>query len=251
MGRAPKFKPKFNDKELISLFVGYLAQNGRPGITVTAWPDETNRRSSDIDAIAGLFAIEHSSVDTVPNQRRDSAWFVKVVKALEDEFGYNLPFRLVLTFPYEAIRFGQDWSRITAALRVWVLNEATKLEMGLHNLRDVPGIPFEFHVMKRSSDRNGLLFSRFMPNNQTFPIRLREQLDQKVDKLSRYKKEGKTTILLVESDDIALMNDGIMWDGLRSAYPDGMPQGLDEIWFADTSIPEEIVFTDMTQAVVR
>ncbi len=47
------------------------------------------------------------------------------------------------------------------------------------------------------------------------------------------------------------MNDGIMWDALRSAYPDGLPQGVDQIWFADTSILEEILFADMTKAVGR
>ena len=78
-----------------------------------------------------------------------------------------------------------------------------------------------------------------------------EQLDRKIEKLSPYKNQNKTTILLVESDDIALMDDGIMWDGLGSAYPKGLPEGLDQIWFADTSIPEEVLFTDMTQAVNR
>ena len=251
MGAALKIQAKLTDKELISLFVGYLAQNGRPGIKVTACPDEKNRRSPDIDAIAGPYAIEHSSVDTVPNQRRNSAWFVQVVKPLEDEFDSNLPFRLTLTFPFEAIQSGQDWSEITDSLRVWLLNEAPQLTTGMHNVRGVTVIPFEIHVTKKESNRNGLFFGRFAPNDQTFPDRLREKLAQKTDKLSRYKNKCKSTILLVESDDIALMNDGIMWDGLRSAYPDGMPQGVDEIWFADTSIPEEIVFKDMTKAVAR
>jgi len=89
------------------------------------------------------------------------------------------------------------------------------------------------------------------PNDQTFPKRLNKQLDQKINKLSLYKDKDKNTILLVESDDVALMNDGIMWEGLRLAYPNGMPKGLDEIWFADTSIPEEIIFTNMTKAVDR
>ena len=242
---------KLTDKQVISLFVEYLATQGNPGLKVDTWPDEENRQSSDIDAIAGHLAIEHSSVDTIPNQRRDAAWFVQVVKALEDEFRCRLPFRLVLTFPYEGIQTGHDWSRITAALRKWVLDEAPKLPIGSHTIKAVPEIPFEFHSAKRSSSRTGLLFGRFAPNDHTLPDRLREQLDRKAKKLSPYKGNNKTTILLVESDDVALMNDGIMWDGLRSAYPDGLPQGLDQIWFADTSIPEEILFTDITQAVVR
>jgi len=251
MSEKTKIKTELTDKELIVLFVDYLAQNGWPAIAVNDSPDERNRKTSDIDAIAGPFAIEHSSVDTIPNQRRDSDYFLKVVKELEDEFRSVLPFRLNITFPYEAISIGQQWSKVTDALRLWIINEAPKQENGSHMIRGVPGIPFEFHVRKKDSNHPGLLFGRFAPNDQTFPIRLRKQLDRKIDKLAPYKNAGKITILLVESDDVALMNDGIMWDGLRSAYSDGMPQGLDNIWFADTSIPEEIIFTDMTKALIR
>ncbi len=243
---------KLSDKELISLFVKHLAQNGRAEITVTAWPDETNRQLPDIDAVAGDYAIEHSSFDTIPNQRRDSAWFEQVVRSLQDEFRFNLPYRLILTFPYAAIQRGQNWSGITTALRVWLLNDSPLSEMNSYYVKDVPGIPFTFHVNKRICNHkrfNRLLFGRFVPNDSTFLHRLREQLDRKINKLSPYKNKGKTTILLVESEDMAFMDDGIMWDGLRGAYPDGMPQGLDEIWFADTSIPEEILFDDLTQSV--
>ena len=252
MGKASEDQPRLTDKEVVNLFIGYLAYNGSPGLTVAAWPDESNRQSSDIDAIAGPFAIEHSSVDATPNQRRGSAWFVQVVKALEDEFDYNLPFRLVLIFPYEGIQPGSDWSRITAALRAWILNEAPKLSMGSYTtVGDIPDIPFEFRAVKRSSDRTGLLFGRFAPNDKTLPGRLRKQLDRKANKLSQYKNKGKTTILLVESDDIALMDDSRIWDGLRQAYPDGLPCGIDQVWFADTSIRDEILFTQMTVGLTR
>lgn len=239
------------DKELINLFVEYLAGNGNPGLKIDAWPDEENRQSSEIDAIAGPFAIEHSSVDTVPNQRRDSVRFLQVVKTLHDEFDGKLSFRLTLTLPYEGIQTGQNWAAITDALREWVLNEATKLTIGAHRVADIPGVPFEFQAMKRSSNSTGLFFGRFVPKDNTLPIRLKEQLDRKADKLSRYKDKGRITVLLVESDDIALMDDSKMWVALRQAYPKGLPNGVDQIWFADTSIPDESLFTDMTLAVNR
>jgi hypothetical protein len=179
---VPKNQQKLNDKKVIGLFVKYLADQGHSGIEVDAWPDE--ERPSEIDAIAGSFAIEHTSVDTIPNQRRDGAWFVRVVKPIEDEFHCKLPFRLVLTFPYEGIQTGQDWPRITTALRNWILDEAPKLPIGSHIIKGVPEIPFEFYAAKRSSSRTGLLFGRFAPNDQTLPDRLREQLDRKIKKLS-------------------------------------------------------------------
>jgi len=228
---------KVIEKYVVSRFV-----EDELGLAVDSWPDEEIRQSSAIDAIAGKYAIEHTSIDSLPNQRRDSAWFIKVVKQLEDEFCCTLPFRLNLKLPYEGIQPGQDWSGITCALRNWVLNQSPSLPVGHHEIKNVPGVPFEFYAMKKSSNRIGLFFGRFLPNDETFPDRLREQLDRKIKKLSPYKGQNKTTILLVESDDIALMDEGTMWDGLRSAYPEGLPQGVDQIWFADTSIPENILF---------
>lgn len=130
------------------------------------------------------------------------------------------------------------------------MNESPKLAMGSYTIGDIPEIPFTFHAAKKS-DRTWLLFGRFMPDIKMLPGRLREQLDRKAGKLSRYQDEGKTTILLVESGDIALMDDSIMLDRLRQAYNNGLPHGVDQIWFADTSIREEILFTDMTKAMTR
>ena len=239
------------DKEVTDLFVDFLAGNGNPGLIISARPDEENRQTTDIDAIAGPYAIEHSSVDTVRDQRRDSAWFLEVLKPLEEEFSGSLPFRLTLTFPYEGIQRGQQWPRITAALLGWIRVESPRLAYGAHEVRATHEIPFGFRAMKRKSDRPGLSVGRFAPDTKTFPSRLREQLDRKATKLSRYKNEGKITLLLVESDDIALMDDSIMWDSLRQAYPNGLPEGVDQVWYADTSIPKEVLFTDMTRAMVR
>lgn len=55
--------------------------------------------TADIDAIAGPFAIERTSIDTLENQRRHSSWFGGVAQPLEDEFRDRLPFRLRLIFP--------------------------------------------------------------------------------------------------------------------------------------------------------
>lgn len=43
------------------------------------------------------------------------------------------------------------------------------------------------------------------------------------------------------------MNEGKMVDSIRKAYPAGFPLEVDEIWYADTSIPSEIEFWDFTR----
>jgi hypothetical protein len=49
------------------------------------------------------------------------------------------------------------------------------------------------------------------------------------------------SVLLIESDDIALMGNAI-----RQAYPDGIPPGQNEVWCVETSIPSEIEFQNFT-----
>jgi hypothetical protein len=54
------------DRDVISAFVAYLQTNGHPNLKVERWPEDENRDSQEIDAIAGAFAIEHTSIDTLP-----------------------------------------------------------------------------------------------------------------------------------------------------------------------------------------
>ena len=82
-----------------------------------------------------------------------------------------------------------------------------------------------------------------------FPDRTRQQLGSKIEKLAPYQKSGLITVLLIESDDIALMNEVKMLDAIRSTYPQGLPPDMDRIWYLDTSIPTEMEFRDFTELV--
>ncbi len=78
-------------------------------------------------------------------------------------------------------------------------------------------------------------------------IVLRDAFERKAAKLAQYEAVGKTTILLVENDDIALMNAWKMLEAIQAAYPSGPPAGVRQIWYADTSIPNQIEVRDFTR----
>ena len=69
-------------------------------------------------------------------------------------------------------------------------------------------------------------FARFDPEDDTLSVRIRNLLDKKARKLRKYHGSSGTTIMPVENDNIALMNEAKMLDALREAYPDGFPQGV-------------------------
>ena len=226
------------DKLLIRDFVEYLRENGHPGLRVECWPDAKNRTSRDIDALAGEFAIEHTSIDTVVNQRRDDAWFEQVVDGLRAEFEDRITYRLRIVLCWESIRVGQDWDAIRAAFRRWIAIDSLRLPDGKQKIKDAPGIPFPFFVEKDNHRPPGVFFSRREPKDSTLPDRIRERMVDKVSKLAPYRTLGHTTVLLLESPDLALMNPDILIDAIKKAFPSGLPAGLDRVWFADTSVPE-------------
>lgn len=242
----------FDDAKIVELFVNHLKMNGYHNLKIDRIPDKEKRKGDkkeDIDAIAGDFAIEHTSFDTIKNQTRDSARFLKAVGDLEAEISSQLNYRLRILLPYEGIRKGQQWSLIRESLKNWIMNFSSKLADGRHLLDDVQGIPFRFHVNKSSDRRPGLIFIRFEPENDDFINRLHDHLDRKVRKLKPYKAKGFQTVLLLESDDIALMDESIMLDGIRVAFSNKLPDGVDEIWYADTAIPEKILFHNLTESI--
>jgi hypothetical protein len=238
------------DHEVVEEFVAHLAANGYPGLCVEKWPERENRKSPDIDAIAGPFAIEHTSIDTLPNQRGKSDWFMRVVNNLEKELP-RLPYRLNITLEYHAITTGQNWAVIREALKIWIIENSPQLPDGRHTLENLPGILFRLRVTKQSDRPPRIIFGRITPEDESLPEKIRHHLDsKKIKKLAPYQGQDFITVLLIESEDIALMNESKMLDALRKAYPEGLPYIISKIWFVDTSIPSEIRFRDFSNLVV-
>ena len=242
----------FDDATIVEFFVNHLKMNGHPNLKIDRIPDQEKvegDKKKDIDAIAGHFAIEHTSFDTVKNQTRDSARFLKVVGDFESEISPQLNYRLGIILPYEGIKRGQKWSSVRESLKDWIINFSPKLPDGRHLIDNVPGVPFQFHANKASDRRPGLIFNRFVPENNDFSNRLRGHLNRKAKKLIPYKENEFKTVLLIESDDIALMDESIMLDGIREVFSQKLPDGVDQIWYADTSIPEKILFHNLTDSI--
>ena len=114
------------------------------------------------------------------------------------------------------------------------------MDDGRHVLDGIPSIPFRLYVKKARDRPPGVFFSRFEPNDDTLPARIHGLFERKAKKLCKYHSEEQTTMLLVESEDIALMNEIKLLDAIRKAYPKNPPAGVDQIWYADTTIPSKL-----------
>lgn len=244
---------EMEERATIRAFVEHLAaEKGVPGLRVDQWPEDEDRQRPEIDAIAGPFAIEHTSIDSVANQRRNDDWYLRVVRGLDRVIEDCVDCGFTITLEYDAIRKGMDWNRIRADLKKWILDNARCLDQGSHKIVLPTSAPLDepivMFVWKGRSRLTG--FARVAPRDSTLLTRAKEILDRKAMKLKRYQVPGTTTILLVENGDIALMNEPKLLDAIQGACPEGLPRGVDQIWFADTSLPEDPRFREFTAEVV-
>ena len=240
------------EREVIVSFVNHLGKKkGCPNLSVMRWPEDYNRQSPEVDAMAGPFVIEHTSIDSVADQRRSNARFMRAVEGLDRVIADSVESGFFITLEYDAIAKGKDWKRIRADLKKWIVENAADLGYGLHKipLPTLPDVdpPILMYVSKGQSGATG--FRRTVPCDSTLSRRLRGLLDRKAMKLKRYRTPDTTTILLVENDDIALMNELKMLGAIKEAYPHGPPQGVDELWLADTSIPKKPKFRNITTVI--
>ena len=238
-----------DESEVIRAFVNHLGkERGCSKLAVDRWPDKENRNSPDIDAIAGPYAIEHTSIDTVANQRQADDWYLRVVEGLDQVIADRVDCGFTIILEYDAIAKGMDWNCVRNDLRRWIATNASGLAHGNHQIVLPMSTPVEcpivMRVWKGQSRRIG--FSRYEPQDDTLATRVGYLLHRKASKLVQYQTPNTTTVLLVENDDIALMNYLKLLDAIREAYPDGPPEGVDEIWFADTSISDKPEYRDFT-----
>ena len=231
------------DRTVIDKFVRHLERHNHPGLKIDRRPDDEKEYQNlpSVDAIAGPFAIEHASIDTLPNQRRNTDWFGKVTEGLEEEFAGQLPFRLSITFDYGAVT--PNYVSITEKRGLGEIHEIFKNRIGEVNLsladscrvlNGVPDIPFQFDVIKGNELPKDIFFALVNPDDSTLPEHIKELIDRSAKKLAKYQSTGKTTVLLIESNDPALMNDRIL-GAIRKAYPEGLPSGINQIWYGETA----------------
>jgi hypothetical protein len=244
-------KTEKHDKPCIRDLISFLNAIGRPVAGVDDWLDE--KEHGEIDAIAGPYAIEHTSVDSLPNGRLADVRFKQVIGALEDELAGKLGFPLAITWDWAAIQIGPKWIAVGQALRSWIVNEATRLADGRHHMTGVTGVPFAFDATKGGPIKfDGVRFARYDPGDCTFATRLSDQLagrHKKLAKLGRHKADGKTTALLLESRDVALMNPVKMIEGIEAAFP-ARPPELDEVWFLHYTAPGTVNVHDLRSGLI-
>ena len=217
------------DREIVERFVEHLRNHGYPEFKIESWPEDDHPGQSVVEAIAGNLAIEHTSVDTLPDQRRIGEQFMEALGVLD-----HLPAtaRLSINVPYELVTVGTDWEAYRLALAHWILNVAPTLPDGRYDI-ELPNTPLTCIGIKESDRAARVVISRPIQDDETLSQRVAQQITRKMKKLRRYKVDGYATVLILETHDQSLMNQHKMLEAVRKWLGGSMPEGLDQLWFTE------------------
>lgn len=225
---------RLEEKASICALVALLRVTECPEIRDAEWIDGVVPGNGLPEARAAPFLIEHFTIDSTPDQRKLGAQFAKLVGGLEQEF-QDLPFALIIAMPEDVAQKGSDWTAQRLALSTWIRDLAPSLADGHHVDVRVAGFDIDLNVWKnRGRLKPGLMFKRWTADGERGLVdRLLRAVPRKAEKLASHKEEGERSLLLLESNDIALMSAHEFLKAFRSAFPGGV-SGVDDVWFCHT-----------------
>ena len=236
-----------DQNEVIRRFIKQYNSCQDAQFTDIRWPDQEERNQKACDAYAEALAvrplaIEHTNIETFRQQKQDSARFLKVCGVLETELSATFPYVVSLIIPTFGIQTGTDWNGIRDTLREWLLTQVSALPFG-HTDHQVDGVPFCITIWKEDRRDRGFGVARWTPpgldTNDELTEIVAAALNNKNDQLQKYHANGDETVLILESDDIALMNHVLLYKAFLQASACILTPNIDQVWVARTIDSEE------------
>lgn len=227
----------------IDQFCSRLSLIERQEVVVVSRPDRENPGRGGCDAIINRggprFALEHTTVDTITGQRADDARFRQVVVPLEIAIRTAHPDSWTqITVPAHAIPSAVSWGAITDALREGCIRAIAQMPFdGRWRQFEFQGVPFPVLISRRKDPKDPACYVMRVPpgsleshleNNMAQAIR------EKRGQLGSYRRQGLSTILLLDSDEFVLTNRDSLAEAFRRAAARETPDEFDEVFLAVT-----------------
>ncbi len=249
-------EPK-NEQRLCGAVIRLLAERtGEP--IIKAEPVDTvvrNRPAVEwiYETPSYRFAVEHTRIESFPNQIADGKQFSQLLGPLETELAGQLPGAFFLV-----VDVGAAWAPsaihagVRKALAKWILANAGELDpeekTGPSGKCDItatpPGVPFKV-TLHRDCDYESRLFiiQGLLGDLQNLRReRIAEALARKCPKLQAARNDGCVSVLILESNDVALANRSVVAEATvavlaqRNDAPDVV------IWARTSTIPWKCSF---------
>jgi hypothetical protein len=210
------------------------------------FPDKTEHKRKAVDlafeSATGMFVMEHTQIESFPEQILDDQRLIYILGPLEKELENALPRpgHYKITIECGTLKKVKNAVSLRKSLAEWILKKAPLLKTYPVSERCVkeapPGVPFVVLLCRYPGLDGKLMLSRYSPEEleQKRRVRVDKAINDKCPKLYEAKGKG-TSILVLESNDIALANYDLIAEALRDQFSKQL-SAPDEIYLVETEI---------------
>ena len=247
---------KEHEKSVCKAVVDFIARRKGIVIEYIDYPDEKERTKEEVDVLvkasSGEIVLEHTRIESYPKQIEDWSQVRRLLKPLEEILDKQLPMpgHYELAVKVGAAKGAKNTESIQKALIKWIKKQAPALQLGSpevapkHYTSGRPeGVPFEVSLYRWPRNDGKFWIVENAPDDLESKRRERihEALMDKCPKLWKAKEDKRTSILLLESDDICLGNHLSVGKILMDELPLRI-DAPDEVYFAGTELETWIVW---------
>jgi len=208
-----------HEKQVCKVVASFITKLKNLTIDEIISPEEEEHNEQAVDALIKCSSIEivleHTRIESYPAQIADKYMVKNLLKPLEGKLTGQLPTpgHYELSIAVGAVKGAKDTERIQKALIAWIQEKAPLLELPIHKpsdkhyVREKPrGVPFEvaLHRFERRDGRFSIVLVAPAELETKRRQRIKIALEKKCPKLSKAKGETRTSVLLLELDDICL-----------------------------------------------
>lgn len=205
-----------HEKQVCEAALELLSTREGSSFAVLEHPELSERQRPAVELLVKLglteWVVEHTQVESFPGQIEDDQRFVELLGPLEDELHDKLPgpggYRLVVDAQAVAGIKRPHVTPTRQAISEWVRTKATALGIGEAIFEQPEGVPFELTLLHVSYGNGTFMIRRFVPPELEArrQERIRKALEAKCPKLRQARGADRKSLLVLESNDIALAN---------------------------------------------
>ena len=216
-------------------------------LKVVGRPDRDNPGAGGCDALVSrqgtTCAVEHTTFDAFPDQRSDSHRFRIVVSPLENSISTAFPDSFIrVAVPVQAVPTGLSWPELRDRLHERCAEAIEQMEAvppweDRYEVLEFGDVPFPVYISRQHWPEDpGCLVMRSTPDDQKAALQdcIRTAVVAKRGQLRSYHESGNPTILILASDERALINDVVVAEAFVTALADeGLPE-IDDVFYAES-----------------
>jgi hypothetical protein len=175
-----------------------------------------------------LYALEHTKVEAYPDQMQDGSNFSDALEHLEKSLAEVLPEHALFMLVVPANSFNGLKAKVVKDISVriekWVIGAAPLLKQSDHQMESITGTidGVGFRVTLQAifgipAENGKLRISRHPPSDLEVlrAAHIKQMLEKKLPKLEAWALDGARTVLVLESEDIALTNHSLVLEALK------------------------------------